>query len=91
MDSLNEAENLEFIWNSEVVEVLADDLVTGVKVKNKENCEVSEIDCDGVFVAIGKCQTQSLSKDRLTSMKEGMWSQTRRHGPIFRECMRLEI
>ena len=86
MDSLNEAENLEFIWNSEVVEVLADDLVTGVKVKNKENCEVSEIDCDGVFVAIG-----NVSKDRLTSMKEGMCSQTRRHGPIFRECMRLEI
>ncbi len=32
-----------------MVEVLADDLVTGVKVKNQENCEVSEIDCDGVY------------------------------------------
>ena len=65
MDSLNEAENLEFIWNSEVVEVLADDLVTGVKVKNKENCEVSEIDCDGVFVAIGNVPNTELVKGQV--------------------------
>ena len=65
MDSLNEAENLEFIWNSEVVEVLADDLVTGVKVKNKENCEVSEIDCDGVFVAIGNVPNTELVKGQI--------------------------
>ena len=70
MDSLNEAENLEFIWNSEVVEVLADDLVTGVKVKNKENCEVSEIDCDGVFVAIGNVPNTELVKGQI-ALDEG--------------------
>ena len=65
MDSLMESEFLDFIWNSEVVEVLADDLVTGVKVKNKENCEVSEIDCDGVFVAIGNEPNTELVKGQI--------------------------
>ena len=91
MDSLNEAENLEFIWNSEVVEVLADDLVTGVKVKNRKIAKCLKLIVTECLLQLEMCQTQSLSKDRLTSMKEGMCSQTRRHGPIFRECMRLEI
>ncbi|MDB6027805.1 MAG: trxB [Verrucomicrobiales bacterium] len=43
------------IWDSVVTDVLdvAQDKVTGVKVKNVKTCEETVIDCAGVFVAIG--------------------------------------
>ncbi len=44
---------IKFLFNTEVKEVLGQDRVTGVKLfNNKENRE-SEMDVDGVFVAIG--------------------------------------
>lgn len=45
--------NVEFLWNSEVVEVLGEDAVTGVKIKNTQSEEVSEMPIGGVFLAIG--------------------------------------
>lgn len=48
-----ENEKIEVLWNSEVLEVLGDDVVTGVKLKNTESGEESEIKTDGFFLAIG--------------------------------------
>jgi thioredoxin reductase (NADPH) len=44
---------IDVIWNSEVVEVLGDDAVTGVRLKDTESGETKEFRTDGVFVAIG--------------------------------------
>ena len=44
---------IKFILNSEIVEVLGQDKVSGVKIKNNKTNEVSEMPIDGVFVAIG--------------------------------------
>ncbi len=44
--------NVKFIFNSEVVEILGEEKVTGVKIKNLSG-EISELEVDGVFVAIG--------------------------------------
>lgn len=44
---------IKFIFNTEVVEILGQDKVTGVKLKNNQTGQVSEIPIDGVFVAIG--------------------------------------
>jgi len=43
------------VWDSVVTEVLdvAQDKVTGVRIKNLKTCEESVIDCAGVFIAIG--------------------------------------
>ncbi len=71
MDSLNEAENLEFVWNAEVTEVIADEFVTGVNVKNKVDGKVSEISCDGIFVAIGNVPNTDLVKGQVTLDKGG--------------------
>jgi thioredoxin reductase (NADPH) len=46
-------DKIQFVWNSEVVDVLGDDHVTGVKLKNRETGEESELECRGMFVAIG--------------------------------------
>ncbi len=44
---------ISFMFNSEVVEVLGDTNVKGVKIKNNKTQEVSEMPIDGIFVAIG--------------------------------------
>ncbi len=46
-------ENIEFVLNKEVDEVLGDEKVTGVRLKDTVTGELSELDTDGFFVAIG--------------------------------------
>ena len=46
-------ENIEFIWNSTVSEVLGKDGVEGVRIRNKISGEESDLVCDGFFVFIG--------------------------------------
>lgn len=45
--------NVEFLLDSEIVEVLGEEKVTGVKIKNVKTGKVSTMDIDGLFIAIG--------------------------------------
>ena len=51
---LMEAENVEFAWNSQVVEILHDRKVSGVVLKDVNSGELRQIDCDGIFVSVGR-------------------------------------
>ena len=53
-EPLMNAENVEFKWDSTVTELLYEDKITGVKIKNVKTGEESIIDCDGVFVSVGR-------------------------------------
>ena len=53
LDPLQKAENVEFVWDSEVKQLLRDQAVTGVRVRNKKTGEERDIPCGGVFVAVG--------------------------------------
>jgi len=44
---------IKFIFNTVVTKILGEEKVTGVELKNNKTNEVSEMDIDGVFVAIG--------------------------------------
>ncbi|WP_434512518.1 FAD-dependent oxidoreductase [Desulfitobacterium sp. AusDCA] len=46
-------EKMEFIWNSTIEEVLGEENVTGVKVKNLKTGGSSELACQGVFFFVG--------------------------------------
>lgn len=52
--SLKNAENIEFCWNSTVEELVYDDKLKAVKIKDVNNGDVKEILCDGVFVSVGR-------------------------------------
>ncbi len=65
MDSLEKTENIEFIWSSEVVEILADEFVTGVKVKSRKDDSIRMLACDGIFVAIGNVPNTELIKGQV--------------------------
>lgn len=45
--------NVQFVLNSEVLEILGEGKVTGVKIKNNQSGGISEMEVDGVFIAVG--------------------------------------
>ena len=53
-EPLMQAENVEMRWNSVVTELLHQEKVTGVRLKNILSGEETEIPCDGVFVSVGR-------------------------------------
>ncbi|UBM58900.1 thioredoxin-disulfide reductase [Marinilongibacter aquaticus] len=50
---VRKTENIEILFNTETEEILGDNTVTGVRVKNNKTGETSVIDATGFFVAIG--------------------------------------
>ena len=59
---------IEVIWNTGIEEILGQDMppgVTGAKLRNVVSGDVSEIACDGVFVAIGHAPASELFKGQL--------------------------
>lgn len=65
MEALEKTENIEFIWSSEVVEIQAEQFVTGVKVKSRKDDSIREVACDGIFVAIGNIPNTDLIKGQV--------------------------
>lgn len=62
-----ENEKIEFMWDSEVEEVLGDMVVDGVKIKNRKTGESTTLnDVTGVFVAIGHKPNTDLFKGVLS-------------------------
>ena len=53
-EPLMRAENVEFRWNSVVTELLHDQKLTGVRLRNVISEEESQVDCDGVFISVGR-------------------------------------
>lgn len=63
--------NIEVHWNSETVEVLGDDAVEGVKIKNNESGEEKVLPIKGFFVAIGHKPNTGMFKDWLDMDETG--------------------
>jgi len=57
--------NIEVHWNTNTVEVLGDDKVTGIRVQNNKTKEESTIELEGFFVAIGHKPNTDIFKDWL--------------------------
>ena len=62
-EEAKEIENIEFIYNSQVDEILGKFEVDGVRIKNTQNDELKEIPVSGVFVAVGTKPNSELVKD----------------------------
>ena len=64
-EPLQKAENVEFRWNSVVTELLHNEKVMGVRLKNLLTGEESTIDCDGVFISVGRKPSTELVGNQL--------------------------
>lgn len=60
---------ISFIWDSEVVEIYgeakAEGGVTGVRLRNLKTHQLTDLRCDGVFVAIGHSPNTELFREQL--------------------------
>ena len=63
--------NIEILWNSVTDEILGDDVVTGVRVKNALTNETREIPVSGFFVAIGHKPNSDIFADYLNLDENG--------------------
>lgn len=64
-DRVQKNPKVEFIWNTEVADILGDSEVTAVKLRNLKTNELSELKTAGVFVAIGHSPNTKIFKDQL--------------------------
>ncbi len=63
--------NVEMIWNSTVEEIVGDDAVTGVVLKDVQTNTTSKIDADGVFIAVGIIPNSNEFTGKLAVNNEG--------------------
>lgn len=62
---------IEFVFNTEVIDVLGDDKVVGLSLRNTVTGETSKKDVTGLFVAIGHLPRSELLKGQITLDNEG--------------------
>ncbi len=53
-DPLMKTENVELVWDSTVSELIGEDKLKGIRIKNLKDGMIREISVDGVFVSIGR-------------------------------------
>lgn len=64
-EPLMRAENIEFRWNSAVTELLGGDRLTGVRLRDLRTGEETHLDCDGVFISVGRKPATELVQGQL--------------------------
>lgn len=62
---VNKTENIEVLYNTEIDEVLGDNVVEGVRAINNQTKQTTQISVTGVFIAIGHKPNSDLFKDVL--------------------------
>jgi thioredoxin reductase (NADPH) len=62
---------IDFIWNSIVIEILGENKVSGVKIKNVKRDEEAELRCDGVFIFAGYAPNTDFVKGLLELDRDG--------------------
>lgn len=72
-DRVTGSPKIEFAWNKVVVEIndVKLDKVTGVRVKDVKTAKISEVPCEGVFVAIGRKPKTAIFQGKLKLDDQG--------------------
>ena len=71
VDRARANDKLDFVLNAEVVEILGDVKVEGLRLRSTETGETWEVEADGLFVAIGHDPNTALFRDQLDSDANG--------------------
>ncbi|MFI5152165.1 MAG: thioredoxin-disulfide reductase [Chitinophagales bacterium] len=70
-DRVQQTPNIKIYWNSEADEVLGENKVEGLKIRNNKNGEQQTIPVSGFFVAIGHQPNSEIFKDWLAMDEAG--------------------
>ena len=93
--------NIKFIWNSEVIEIIGEKKVEGIKIRNKIDNSESFLSCSAVFVDIGHVPNTSLVEGQLelthdkyikltgetTTSVEGVFAAGDVADPVYRQAI----
>ncbi|HIG81449.1 MAG TPA: thioredoxin-disulfide reductase [Verrucomicrobiales bacterium] len=75
-DRTLENDKIEMVWDSEVEEILGEDKVSGVRLRNNKTEAEQTVECAGVFVAIGHVPNTQIFKDQLEMDDAGYITRT---------------
>ena len=64
-DQLDKLPNLEIRWNCQVTELLREDILSGIKIRNVNSGEEEIISLQGLFVSVGRKPATELVADQL--------------------------
>jgi len=64
-EPLMKADNIEFLWNREVSDLLGADRLAGIRTRDVNTGAEMEIECDGIFVSIGRKPASRLVNGQL--------------------------
>ena len=70
-EKIFDCENIEMVWDSVPLEILGQDEVTGIKIRNVKTEEERELDTDGVFIAVGIVPNTTFVKAQLELDENG--------------------
>ncbi len=70
-DPLMQAENIDIMWNSQIDELVFGDKLSGVKVKNLETGQITELPVEGLFVSVGRTPATKLFEGQLELDEQG--------------------
>lgn len=68
---VNSLENIEIRYNTEIEEVLGEQVVEGIRVVNNQTMATENIPITGLFIAIGHTPNTAIFKDQLTMDETG--------------------
>ncbi|MDE0405929.1 MAG: thioredoxin-disulfide reductase [Nitrospira sp.] len=70
-DKAMKNDKISFHWNAMVEEVMGDDVVTGLRLRDAVTHDTATLDCKGVFVAIGHTPNTQLFRGQLDTDANG--------------------
>ena len=70
-DKVKETENIEIVYDSRVTEIIGEGSVNKIKVENIKSGSVTELDINGIFIAVGMDPNTELFKDVVELDKSG--------------------
>lgn len=69
--ALEKHNNIELILNAEPLEFIHGDTLTGIRLGNTADNHIFDLDCNAVFIAIGRVPESEIFKDQLETDKYG--------------------
>jgi len=74
-----ENKKIEFVWDSIVEEILGDERVRGLRLRNVKSGSISEMECEGVFIAVGYQPNTAIFRGQIELDERGYvvtWNET---------------
>ncbi|MBQ7956447.1 MAG: thioredoxin-disulfide reductase [Clostridia bacterium] len=71
VEQLKKAENIEILYNSTVESIIAEERVSGITVKNSDAGEKKKLECDALFVSIGRIPATEFLKGKINLDESG--------------------